>query len=42
MAKAGMKRPDSDESYSTESNHKQKSKKNTVDPVLEIQNKTNK
>ena len=39
MAKAGMKRPSPSESYSTESNKKQKQPKNDFDPVPEIQGK---
>ena len=39
MAKAGMKRPDPSESYSTESNKKQKFPKNDMPPVPEIQGK---
>ena len=39
MAKAGMKRPDPKEPYSTESNKKQHFPKNDVAPVPEIQGK---
>lgn len=37
MAKAGMRRPDPSEPHGTESNEKQHFKKNTVQPVPEIQ-----
>ena len=39
MAKAGMRRPDSEESHGTESNKKTKNPKNDVAPVPEIQGK---
>jgi len=39
MAKAGMRRPGSDEPHGTESNHKNKVPKNDVPPVPEIQGK---
>lgn len=39
MAKAGMRRPSSEEPHGTESNHKMKNKKNDVPPVPEIQGK---
>ena len=39
MAKAGMRRPGSDEPHGTESNKKNKFRKNDVDPVKEIQGK---
>lgn len=39
MAKSGMRRPDSNSSNKTESNHKVKFPKNEVDPVPEIQGK---
>lgn len=39
MAKAGMRRPNPEEPHGTESNHKNKFPKNTVEPVPEIQGK---
>lgn len=39
MAKAGMKRPDSDEVYATQSNKKLNHSKNDVNIVPEIQGK---
>ena len=39
MAKAGMRRPSPSEPHGTESNKKQKKKKNDVPPVPEIQGK---
>ncbi|MBY6837146.1 hypothetical protein [Clostridium botulinum] len=39
MAKAGMRRPDSNDAHGTESNHKAHYKKNDVEPVPEIQGK---
>ncbi len=39
MAKAGMKRPDPEESYGTESNKKNNFPKNDTEPVPEIQGK---
>ncbi len=39
MAKAGMRRPDPKEPHGTESNHKTNFKKNTMEPVPEIQGK---
>lgn len=39
MAKAGMRRPNPSEPHGTESNKKMKIKKNTVEPVTEIQGK---
>lgn len=39
MAKAGMRRPNPGDPHGTESNKKMKIKKNTVNPVPEIQGK---
>jgi hypothetical protein len=39
MAKAGMRRPGSDEPHGTESNKKNRKPKNDVTPVPEIQGK---
>ncbi len=39
MAKAGMRRPDNSEPHGTESNKKQKVKKNEAPPVPEIKGK---
>ncbi|MDR2908410.1 MAG: hypothetical protein LBU86_00805 [Oscillospiraceae bacterium] len=39
MAKAGMRRPDPKEPHGTESNKKQRFKKNDTPPVPEIQGK---
>lgn len=39
MAKAGMRRPDPKEAHGTESNKKQHMKKNSTQPVPEIQGK---
>lgn len=39
MAKAGMRRPDSEEPHGTESNHKMHLNKNSEKPVPEIQGK---
>jgi hypothetical protein len=40
MAKAGMRRPDTSDPHGTESNHKMKMDKNTINPVPELQDKT--
>ena len=37
MAKAGMRRPDPEDPHGTESNKRQNSPKNVVDPVPEMQ-----
>ncbi len=42
MAKAGMRRPDPKEPHGTESNKKQKFRKNDQPPVPEIQGKAKK
>jgi len=39
MAKAGMRRPSPEAPHGTESNHKNKTQKNDVPPVPEIQGK---